>query len=475
MRSRVILGTLTTLLLLLVWIVAVHAPWFLRWISAQWPWLLPLGAVWLFLVWGLLNPLWGTIHFVILLATAANYALTLRAPGLLTSWALISIAVVAVAAYRHNSSRARERAAETSFETSQEEVNALQDASGRLDATTRALSARLQRYVTLREVTEALSRHPEDLEALLATIPAQMLRVLDHAQVSLVYLVELPRHVLALRAAQRRGGEPLVVKQKAGDLFDEWVLRQGQPLLVRDAAKDFRFPQEPPERRERTVGALVAAPLISAQRVLGVLRAEHEQAGAFSPEDLRLLDIVADLAVMAIENTRLYVRTAELAITDDLTGLAVHRYFYERFEEELARARRHNDPVAVLLIDLDHFKQYNDAYGHPAGDKLLRTIAQSLRRLQQGPGDLIARYGGEEFAVLLYGAGRDAAARQAEMLRAAVAAQPIVLRQGTANVTVSIGVATFPDDGMHKESVLQVADQRLYKAKQGGRNQVCAA
>lgn len=471
MRSRV-LGTLTTAILLLAWLASLQAPWFLRGLSAQWPWLLPLGVAWLFLIWGLLNPLWGSIHAVMLFSIAANAALALRAPWMLSSWAAISAVAAVIAIARHRASRARERVAEAAYEAAQEQVNTLREASAHLDAVTQALTARLQRYVTLREATEAFSARPEDLEALLTVIPEQTLRVLNHAETALVYLVALPRHELALRAAQRRGGAPPPVARTTGDLFDQWVLRQGQPLLVRDAARDFRFPRDAASTG-RPVGALAAAPLISAQRVLGVLRAEHGQAGAFSPEDLRLLDIVADLAAMAIENARLYVRTAELAVTDDLTGLAVQRYFYERLEEELARARRGDLPVSVLLIDLDHFKQYNDAYGHPAGDKLLRTIAQSLRRAQ-GTGDLIARYGGEEFAVLLYGVGRDAAARQAEALRAAVADQPIVLRQGPARVTVSIGAAAFPEDGPRKEDLLRAADQRLYRAKQGGRNQVCA-
>lgn len=160
-------------------------------------------------------------------------------------------------------------------------------------------------------------------------------------------------------------------------------------------------------------------------------------------------------------------------MTDDLTGLAVHRYFHERLEEELARARRHQHPVSLLLIDLDHFKRYNDTYGHPAGDKLLRMMAQALRRWQ-GDGQLVARYGGEEFVILLAGVDHERARQQAEELRATLAAQEIPLRQGATRITVSIGVATFPDDGQEKTDLLLVADQRLYRAKSGGRNQVCA-
>lgn len=472
MHSRVF-GTLTVITLLVLWLGWWHAP-LLRWAPAQWPWLLPLMVSWILLVWGIVGPVWGVTHALLLAAIAADAAFTTRQFWLLASTTGVVAGTAAVATAGHGALRARERAAQAACEHAEEQVTTLQETAAHLDAVARALDVRLRRYVTLREATEAFSRHAGDLDALLRTIAEHMMRVLDHAEGALVYLVDMPRHEPALRAAQWRRDPPPTIAHKTGDLFDGWVLRQRQPLLVRDVARDFRFPRDAAAQETRPLGALIAAPLISAQRVLGVLRAESGTAGMFSAEDLRLLDIVADLAAMAIENTRLYLRTAELAITDDLTGLAVHRYFHERFEEELARARRHRGPVAVLLIDLDHFKRYNDTYGHPAGDKLLRTIAQALRRLQ-GPGDLIARYGGEEFAVLLHGVGREEACRQAEALRAALAAQPIVLRQGTATITVSIGVAAVPEDGEDRARVLQAADQRLYRAKSAGRNQVCGA
>ncbi|OGX41405.1 MAG: hypothetical protein A3C53_06155 [Omnitrophica WOR_2 bacterium RIFCSPHIGHO2_02_FULL_68_15] len=470
-RSRTF-GPLTVGGVLLAWFLSSQTVLLPR-IPAHAPWLLPLLVAWLLVIWGLVGPMWGATQALVLTAIAVDIALDTR-QGWFLAVAVASFAGTALAAEAGRTVwQARERAAQAAGEQAEEEVNTLEEAEVQLTAATEALSIRLRRYVTLREVTEALSRHPNDLEALLATVTEQVLRVLDHADGVLVSLVEPPRRELVLRGVRWRRDPSPAITPKTGDLFDEWVVRQGQPLIVRDVARDFRFPRDA-AGDQRPLGALIAAPLVSAQRVLGVLRAESGTAECFSPEDLRVLDIVADLAAMAIENTRLYVRTAELAITDDLTGLAVHRYFHERCDEELARARRHHAPASVLLIDLDHFKRYNDTYGHSAGDKLLRTIAQTLRRLHN-PGDLIARYGGEEFAVLLRGVGREEAGRQAEATRAALAAQPIVLRQGAAAITVSIGVATFPEDGEQKDVLLQAADQRLYRAKENGRNQVCAA
>lgn len=454
---------------------ATRLPAFQHWIPQGWWTVLPVLAAWIVGVWGVAGPLWGLGVAGLLALILANVALMVRAPwdvaalvlGLLTSTGLL-------AALGHRYLSAAERAAQAAADDAAEEANALEAAVGQIGATTMALSARLARYAALRAVTESFTSQTADLETLLKTIVQQTLSVADPADVALIYLMEAPQHGLALRAVQWRREAPRSVKRKTGDLFDEWVLRQGQPLLVRDVRHDFRFPAEAAPREDRLIGSLIAAPLISAQRVLGVLRAESATPQAFSGDALRLLSIVADLAAMAVENTRLYLRTAELAITDDLTGLAVPRYFDERVDEELARARRRNSPVSILLIDLDHFKTYNDTYGHSAGDKLLRTIAQLLRQ-SLGPGDLIARHGGEEFVVLLSGMTRGVAREQAEAIRRTIAAHEIVLRQGKARVTVSVGVATFPDDGVHREPLFQIADQRLYRAKNLGRNQVCDA
>lgn len=431
-----------------------------------------LGAAWLAATWGAAGPVWGSLGLAILSLAVTHVALSGRHHGLLGLTGGFWAVTAAVAMRGHTYLRYLERTHQAACEAAQERANTLRDASVHLGASDQALRLRLQRYAALRVVTETLSAPPADFEHLLKVVAQQTLRVLDHASQVLVYLVEPPRHELSLRTVQWRRDPAGVVKQKTGDLFDHWVLRQGQPLLVRDVRSDFRFPREAVAITDRPCVSLIAAPMVSAQRVVGVLRAESEAADAFSAEDLRLLGIVADLAAMAIENLRLYVRTAELAITDDLTGLAVHRYFQERLDEELIRVRKTRNPISILLIDLDRFKQYNDTYGHPAGDKLLRTIAQLLRD-RVGSGDLIARYGGEEFAVLLSGISHAQALRDAEALRVAVEAYELVLRQGRTRMTVSIGVAAFPQDGDHPESLFRIADQRLYRAKQQGRNRVC--
>lgn len=188
---------------------------------------------------------------------------------------------------------------------------------------------------------------------------------------------------------------------------------------------------------------------------------------------LVLLAATAVLATSAVLRTQHWLR---LSASDALTGLMNRGFFDQRVEEEFLRARRYRRPLAVAMIDIDHFKLFNDTYGHAAGDDVLRLVAQKisegLRRT-----DVVARYGGEELAVILPETDRESAAQKAELLRRAVEAARIAVRKahGPVGVTISVGVASFPADGEVVTDVLEKADARLYSAKQKGRNRVSGA
>jgi diguanylate cyclase (GGDEF)-like protein len=174
-------------------------------------------------------------------------------------------------------------------------------------------------------------------------------------------------------------------------------------------------------------------------------------------------------AELAAANRRL----EQLAITDGLTGLYNHRYFHERLAKEVARGERSSLPLSLLMIDVDHFKHYNDLHGHPAGDAVLRDVAQLLvegRRIN----DAVARYGGEEFAVLLVDTPKAAGQQVAEQIRRRV--EEWNFAEGNAQpggrLTISVGVATAPDDALESAALVQAADTALYLAKNAGRNRV---
>jgi diguanylate cyclase (GGDEF)-like protein len=169
-------------------------------------------------------------------------------------------------------------------------------------------------------------------------------------------------------------------------------------------------------------------------------------------------------------------RLAQLAVTDGLTGLYNHRHFHERLALEVERSGRNGLPMALFMIDVDHFKKYNDRNGHPAGDEVLRQVARLLsdgRRVN----DVCARYGGEEFATVLVDTPKLTASQVAEKLRRRIADFHFPHGEGQpgGHVTVSVGVAAMPDDATDAEALVRSADAALYRAKAGGRNCVVLA
>jgi len=232
---------------------------------------------------------------------------------------------------------------------------------------------------------------------------------------------------------------------------------------------------------------------------------ETENERRWTDEEIDLARALADQAAVAIEHARLYRRVQDQAVTDGLTGLYNHRHFYERLEQEIARARRYGTPVSLLMIDMDDFKAFNDRHGHLAGDIILREMADALRVELRQNLDIAARYGGEEFTVILpntpmsalteaqmemdlagkltKGLGgeeppapghRDGAGQVAERIRRRVAEMEFVAGDGTplSRLTVSIGVAVYPHGTDTPEDLVGNADAALYKAKRAGKDRV---
>jgi diguanylate cyclase (GGDEF)-like protein len=201
--------------------------------------------------------------------------------------------------------------------------------------------------------------------------------------------------------------------------------------------------------------------------------------GARKPDALpesaqRELSMLALQAAEALVRTRLYEQMERLATTDGLTGLLNRRTFNAQLTARLREAQRYRRPLSLLLLDIDHFKKVNDTYGHPAGDSVLRGVAQ-LAQKQARETDLVARYGGEEMALVLPETDARGAMVIAERIRATVAAAQHPTEQGALKVTLSVGVATWPGAGEDAAGLIESADRALYRAKQGGRNRVEAS
>lgn len=222
--------------------------------------------------------------------------------------------------------------------------------------------------------------------------------------------------------------------------------------------------------------SLLRAPVFLHGRWAGdLLLVRSSGAGQFSEGDAEVVRTFANHAALALENAWLYERAREQAETDPITALPNHRALKERLEAELARAKRHGHALCALMLDIDHFKAYNDSFGHAAGDLALQAVADVLVA-SLGRGDCAARYAGEEFVVILPEMDEEAGAAFAERVRGAVAELvDDAARHLSGPITVSIGVAAYPHHGEDRDTLLQAADLAMYLAKHMGRNQVCLA
>ncbi|HSS39913.1 MAG TPA: sensor domain-containing diguanylate cyclase, partial [Polyangia bacterium] len=219
--------------------------------------------------------------------------------------------------------------------------------------------------------------------------------------------------------------------------------------------------------------SLLVVPLIVKDQVIGTFTVAAQRPAAFPGDRREMLGVIANQVATSMQNARMYEVVEEQATTDGLTGLVNHRTFQERFSAMLGRADRRNFAVSMLLTDIDHFKKVNDTYGHPTGDEVLRRVAAILKASARKI-DITARYGGEEFAIVLEGTDRAGARQLAERIRQEVAQQSFASPKGNFQATLSIGVASYPDDARDKAEVIARADQSLYAAKHGGRNRtVC--
>jgi diguanylate cyclase (GGDEF)-like protein len=163
-----------------------------------------------------------------------------------------------------------------------------------------------------------------------------------------------------------------------------------------------------------------------------------------------------------------------LSITDGLTGLHNRKHMNDTVENEVQRADRHHHPLSILMIDIDLFKTFNDAKGHQAGDEVIRSVARLIKESVRST-DYAARYGGEEFLALLPYSGLDIASRSAERIRKRIEEAQVGVNANDVSITVSIGVAAFPENGNDAESVIREADLALYRAKRAGRNRAVVA
>jgi diguanylate cyclase (GGDEF)-like protein len=313
--------------------------------------------------------------------------------------------------------------------------------------------------------------------AILAEITPEFHTLLDMAQLLSRILAILERHMagaaFTILLREESTGD-LVVRSAAGSRTDlagpsrvpsgrglsGWVVEHGEAQIVDDVRTDPRYIGDPGIRSEMVV------PLLSSGRAIGALVVSHPAVGVFGQRDLTLLQAVAAQIAAAIDVAELHERLKRAANTDALTGIHNYGYFYDRLEEEVSRAERHETPLAVAYFDIDDLKRVNDTYGHLAGDAVLRDLGDLIGKRVRTE-DIPARYGGDEFAIVMPETPRDEAETVVERLMDELDHCEVMLQDGSKipMPARSWGIATYPLDGKSAKALVENADTRAYARK----------
>lgn len=317
---------------------------------------------------------------------------------------------------------------------------------------------------------------------LLLTSTSDLDEVLDTILKNALKLTETPAGSIALYGKNRSslqiraalGFSPSFVS------VQKWRVRPGgltarilgstEPTVLEDAQKDPAF--DNPILLKEGVMSLIAVPLVSQDVIQGILYVDDFGCRQFTRREVNLLTLFANQATLAIERAQILETVRRQAVTDGLTNVYNHRYFQERLETEISRARRHGQPLSLLMLDVDQFKPYNDSHGHLKGDRALKRAAAILKKTTRRM-DVISRYGGEEFAVVLPETGSEEALVVADRIRRTIEEHPFPGKKGEKEqLTVSVGVALYPKDAQSRLALVDKADEALYQAKKSGGNQV---
>jgi diguanylate cyclase (GGDEF)-like protein len=337
------------------------------------------------------------------------------------------------------------------------------------------LRRQIERLSLFHEIGKALAS-TLDLQKILQTVMEKISDLLQPDTWSLLMLDEATQE-LHFEIAIGNGADKLKdVRLKVGEGIAGWVAQHGEPVLVEDVKRDPRFTSRIDEVTQIDTRSVVCVPIKGKEKILGVIELVNCLGReSFRREDIPILKSLADYAAIALENARYIQRIHELTITDDCTALYNARHLNFVLDAEIYRSTRYGYEFSVIFLDLDHFKQVNDTYGHLVGSKLLWMIGDLIKghlRLI----DYAFRYGGDEFVVLLPQTSKQNSLMVVRRLKDLLNSRTFFTDEGlNIKVTASFGVASFPGDGRTRRELLRMADEAMYLVKNTTRNSIAVA
>ena len=314
-------------------------------------------------------------------------------------------------------------------------------------------------------------RSTHDLSKLLSVVLETAIAAVS-ARAGAIWLLAPSRTELALRVSRGLDASAADIRPLLGEGIAGTVAQTRRPLLVPSSLE-----APAPARWEPREPTVIAVPVESESQLLGVIVLYGRTLPQpFDAVDLDTVRSLARQAAVGVENVLLHQEAQRLSITDGLTSLWNYRYMNMRLAQEVERAIRFNRSLSALVIDIDHFKQINDRFGHQRGDAILAELANRIVSETRAQVDTVARYGGEEFVLILPETPLEGAVVVAEKVRERIAGTPFGGEgEEPITVTVSIGIAVFPQHGAKPQTLLRAADQALYEAKGRGRDRIVTA
>ncbi|MFZ5988281.1 MAG: diguanylate cyclase [Bacillota bacterium] len=339
----------------------------------------------------------------------------------------------------------------------------LKDTNSKIEDANKKLRESLAELFTVQQITQAISSIL-DIKELLKHVNDIIIGVMGVSSSSIILFDEKRGRLKVHTTNITSRNELISLNDNINCQMLMEALNSGEPIL-----ENFVDVNEYPFTEERDVNSLICIPLITKTKKFGLVLIEHKYFNAFDDDNLRLLNIIGQQVGIAMENVELYEKMHELATIDSLTGVYNRLYFQERLKQEFENAEKEKYDLSLAIFDIDHFKQFNDTFGHLFGDKVLKHIAELIKNSLRS-GDILARFGGEEFVILLPRTGIKEAFEKVEHLREKLARTSIKDELVTASVTVSFGLSSYPEYVSSEGDLLRTADNALYEAKECGRN-----
>jgi diguanylate cyclase (GGDEF)-like protein len=338
----------------------------------------------------------------------------------------------------------------------------------------RKTKRQLQEVAIFNDVAKALTSSL-NLDSILQTIMDKMAEFFRPDTWSLL-MVDEQKDELYFAIAVGDAAETLkTVRLKVGEGIAGWVARHGESLIVPDVYNDPRFAKRIDEMTKWKTRSIICVPLQSKHRVLGVIQLINCAMESFGEQEMFFLHALCDYAAIAIDNARAVEKIQELTITDDCTGLYNARHLYKTLEAEVYRSARFGYEFSVIFLDLDHFKNVNDTYGHLVGSKLLQEIGFKIKS-QLRLIDYAFRYGGDEFVILLPQTDKHSALVVAKRIQDMMRKTVFLAEDGlNLSVRCSMGLATYPEDAKSSHEIIRQADEMMYMVKNSSRDNIAVA